>query len=61
MTMDNLPKPGFDVFLSHAHVDADIVEKLAARLADEGHFNIWRQMGFDTGGTLAAKHGERVG
>ncbi len=39
--MNNLPKPIFDVFLSHAHVDADLVEKLAAKLADDAHFNIW--------------------
>ena len=39
--MDNLPNPVFDVFLSHAHADADLVEKLAARLADKAHFHIW--------------------
>ncbi len=37
---DDQPKP-FDVFLSHAHVDADVVEKLGARLADEGGLRVW--------------------
>jgi TIR domain len=31
----------FDAFLSHAHVDADVVELLAARLTDEAQFRIW--------------------
>jgi hypothetical protein len=28
--------PHFDIFLSHSHLDADVVEALGARLADEG-------------------------
>lgn len=39
--IDNLPNSIFDVFLSHAHVDSDLVVKLADRLADDAHFNIW--------------------
>jgi hypothetical protein len=39
--IDNLPNSIFDVFLSHAHVDSALVVKLAAKLADEAHFNIW--------------------
>ncbi len=40
------PRPGvrdvaFDVFLSHAHVDAEIVEALGARLEDEARFRVW--------------------
>ena len=31
----------FDVFLSHAHVDADVVEVLGARLADEASLRVW--------------------
>ena len=31
----------YDVFLSHAHVDAGLVSKLAARLEDEAHFRVW--------------------
>ena len=31
----------YDVFLSHAHVDADLVEPLAARLEDEGGLRVW--------------------
>ena len=37
---DDQSKP-FDVFLSHAHVDADVVEKLGARLEDEGGLRVW--------------------
>jgi hypothetical protein len=39
--MDPQPNSVFDVFLSHAHIDADLVAKLAAKLEDEAHFNIW--------------------
>ena len=31
----------FDVFLSHAHVDAEIVEQLAARLEDDANIRVW--------------------
>ena len=31
----------FDVFLSHAHVDADLVEMLGARLVDEACLRVW--------------------
>jgi len=31
----------FDVFLSHAHDDAGIVERLAARLTDEAYLRVW--------------------
>jgi hypothetical protein len=31
----------FDVFLSHAHVDAEIVERLGKRLEDEGSCRVW--------------------
>ncbi|MDP1548123.1 MAG: TIR domain-containing protein [Anaerolineales bacterium] len=34
-------KTSFDVFLSHSHADADIVEKLAIKLNDEAKMNIW--------------------
>lgn len=37
---DDQPKT-FDVFLSHAHVDAEIVEKLGGRLIDKGGLRIW--------------------
>jgi len=37
---DNQHK-AFDVFLSHAHVDAEVVEKLGTRLADEGGLCVW--------------------
>jgi hypothetical protein len=37
---DDQAKP-FDVFLSHAHVDADVVEKLGTRLEDEGRLRVW--------------------
>ena len=37
---DDQPKP-FDVLLSHAHLDADVVEKLGARLEDEGGLRVW--------------------
>jgi TIR domain len=36
------PQPDwYDVFLSHAHVDAAVVESLASRLVDEGRFSVW--------------------
>lgn len=31
----------FDVFLSHAHVDAEAADLLGTRLQDEGKFNVW--------------------
>ncbi len=31
----------FDVFLSHNHVDADVVEKLGTLLEDEGRLQVW--------------------
>lgn len=31
----------FDVFLCHAHVDAEAVEALGARLSDEDRLNVW--------------------
>jgi hypothetical protein len=31
----------FDVFLSHAHVDSELVESLAIRLQDEGNLLVW--------------------
>jgi hypothetical protein len=31
----------FDVFLSHAHVDAESVAELAARLTDQAGFRVW--------------------
>jgi len=31
----------FDVFLSHAHGDAEIVERLGIKLADEAQFHVW--------------------
>ena len=31
----------FDVFLNYAHVDAEVVEKLGARLEDEGGLRVW--------------------
>ena len=37
---DDQSKP-VDVFLSHAHVDADVVEKLGARLEDESGLRVW--------------------
>lgn len=39
--MPNDQFPGFDVFLSHAHVDASTVEVLGARLMDEANFRVW--------------------
>lgn len=34
-------QPEYDVFLSHSHEDADVVETLAKRLEDEFGFNVW--------------------
>lgn len=31
----------FDVFLSHAHADAEAVETLGARLEDEAQLRVW--------------------
>jgi hypothetical protein len=31
----------FDVFLSHAHVDAALVERVGIRLVDEAKLNVW--------------------
>jgi TIR domain-containing protein len=31
----------FDVFLSHAHGDADVVELLATKLEDDAQFKVW--------------------
>lgn len=31
----------FDVFLSHAHLDAEVVEQLGIRLADEAGMRVW--------------------
>jgi hypothetical protein len=39
--MDSENSVAFDVFLSHAHVDAASVAKLAARLVDEGKVCVW--------------------
>ena len=41
MPMHDDQQPRFEVFLSHAHVDADLVEKLAARLEDEADLRVW--------------------
>lgn len=35
------PEQSFDVFLSHAHLDAEAVEKLGARLEDEADLKVW--------------------
>jgi hypothetical protein len=34
-------QPGYDVFLSHSHADASMVEELALRLEDHGRFRVW--------------------
>jgi TIR domain len=40
--MENTAYPGhFDVFLSHSHIDAEWVEKLAERLENEAGFRVW--------------------
>jgi tetratricopeptide (TPR) repeat protein len=31
----------FDVFLSHSHVDAEVIEQIAARLTDEAQLHVW--------------------
>ena len=31
----------FDVFLSHAHLDAEVVELLGERLEDEANLRVW--------------------
>ncbi len=38
-----MPNDGklYDVFLSHAHVDADVVTSLAVRLEDDEKLNVW--------------------
>jgi hypothetical protein len=35
------PTDPFDVFLSHAHPDAEAVESLGRRLEDEAHMHVW--------------------
>jgi hypothetical protein len=35
------PVHDFDVFLSHAHGDAEIVERLGAKLTDEAQLRVW--------------------
>jgi hypothetical protein len=35
------PDETFDVFLSHAHSDAEVVEKLGIRLNDEAELKVW--------------------
>src|SRR3974390_2276307 len=39
--MPDAPAKPYDVFLSHAHVDAALVEKLATILEDEHKLTIW--------------------
>jgi len=39
--MANDQTKAYNVFLSHAHVDAEVVEKLAAALEDEHHLRVW--------------------
>jgi TIR domain len=39
--MPDDPQVPFDVFLSHAHVDAGVVEILGARLVDEASLRVW--------------------
>ncbi len=39
--MPNQDPEIFDVFLSHSHQDASIVEELAVRLADEAGLHVW--------------------
>ena len=39
--MSNSKGDIFDVFLSHAHVDADVVELIGERLADEEELQVW--------------------
>ena len=44
MNPDNTPPPQeniFDIFLSHSHHDANIVETLAQKLEDEAGFHVW--------------------
>lgn len=35
------PSDTFDIFLSHAHLDAEAVELLGVRLEDEAHLRVW--------------------
>jgi hypothetical protein len=35
----------FDVFLSHAHLDTEVVEQLGIRLEDEGGMRVWLDKG----------------
>lgn len=35
------PDESYDVFLSHAHPEADVVEKLGVRLEDEANLRVW--------------------
>ncbi len=39
--MSNYVQQQFDVFLSHSHFDAAIVEKLGRLLVDSGSFRVW--------------------
>ncbi len=39
--MDIPPCESFDVFLSHSHADAEIVESIATKLEDEAGFRVW--------------------
>jgi hypothetical protein len=35
------PAKKFDVFLSHSHVDAEVIEQIAARLTDQAQLHVW--------------------
>lgn len=39
-TVSVQPQP-FDVFLSHAHVDGELVEELGVKLEDQAHIRVW--------------------
>jgi hypothetical protein len=39
--MINGPALSFDVFLSHAHADAEVVERLGVKLADKAQLSVW--------------------
>jgi hypothetical protein len=57
--MPLFPDKPYDVFLSHGHVDVEVVVKIAERLEDEAGARVWLdRWGAYSRATLAAGDGE---